>query len=230
MDSRPQTGVPDNDQTPGTLQLTLAITNRRLRLMAQISRIFLGSAPLAEMATELTHNICEAFDVDASAIRVLEGDELVLLAETGIPNSRAVPRMSTSDGIAAQLVRDHRPIMIENVATHPSTAHLHKAALQENRYVFLSYAGAPMMIGNQVVGVLGIFSRSETRKFEESDLDYLQIVANHVAVAITGHRLYEELDQDHQRLKDNISRRERAENQLYFNTMHDLLTGLPNRR
>ncbi|MBX7244655.1 MAG: EAL domain-containing protein, partial [Candidatus Sumerlaeaceae bacterium] len=70
----------------------------------------------------------------------------------------------------------------------------------------------------------------ETRKFEESDLDYLQIVANHVAVAITGHRLYEELDQDHQRLKDNISRRERAENQLYFNTMHDLLTGLPNRR
>ncbi len=80
-----------------------------------------------------------------------------------------------------------------------------------SKFSFIAYAGAPLLVENRVVGILGIYSRHETRQFTESELNHLQIVANHIAISIVNDRLYAELDRSRSELQVQIKERELAE-------------------
>src|SRR4051812_41906257 len=60
-------------------QQGLNLSNERLKLIAKVTGTVVGAAPLAEQAAEMAAQVREAFSVDGCVIRVLEGDELVLL-------------------------------------------------------------------------------------------------------------------------------------------------------
>ncbi|MEQ8819651.1 MAG: bifunctional diguanylate cyclase/phosphodiesterase [Sumerlaeia bacterium] len=216
---------------PGSLRKALELSQRRLDLMAKVSRLVLNRATAEMQARELAPLVCEAFEVDACILRRVEGDELHLLGACGLPEERLKPTMSASAGIANSIITGKQGVMIPDVEEHRITSSLQDKGYYDPKHlIFRAYAGVPMMLDNgQIIGILGIYMRSEPRDFSGIDMEHLQVIANHMAVAMMNDSLYRRLREQNKTLEQEINRRSQAELQALHAAFHDSLTGLPNR-
>ena len=110
------------------------------------------------------------------------------------------------------------------------------------------WLGVPLYRNNAVVGVIAVQSYSPAIMFNARDQDLLTFVANHISIGLARKQEQERLVGAHAELEqrvgsrtrelatanaellEQIGERLRAEQQLTHQTLHDELTGLPNRR
>jgi len=190
----------------------LRLHNDRLRLIAAASRSVLTGVSLAELATAEARRIRAAFDVDLCVIRTLDGDGLVLLARDGEANQPLAERFPAHEGLAAEILQTRRALTVPDVFVDPRTGALAQPA--PGRYLFISYAGAPLLYEDAAIGVIGIYTSRHRRDFTPTDLEHLQIVANNIAAAIRNHRLFEQVTRQKEQLELDIAERERVDAEL----------------
>src|SRR6185437_12425495 len=109
------------------------------------------------------------------------------------------------------------------------------------------WLGVPLIWGDQVRGVLAVQSYAPEHTYTERDQELLTFVSYHVANALqrkhadaTLKQAYASLERRvvertralglaNRDLREQIAERERIERRLKYETLHDSLTGLPNR-
>jgi transcriptional regulator with GAF, ATPase, and Fis domain len=79
------------------------------------------------------------------------------------------------------------PILIRSELAHSHWVARPEWALREG---IVSFAGQPLVFRGEILGVLAIFSRSEST---EAECDWLRIFADHAAIAIANARAFEEI-------------------------------------
>ncbi|MBX3119663.1 MAG: PAS domain-containing protein [Fimbriimonadaceae bacterium] len=195
-------------------------TSERLERLAQITSTVVGELSLKKQAEILCEDMRKTFGSDACILRLLEEEQLNMLACAGIPESSLSKSLPARYGLGEAILQSGRAVSIANIAESPYAVYLTDNIGPEDgerRFSFVSYAGAPIRLHNEVLGIIAIFSQTRVRNFSEEDLNHLQIAANHIAIAIENARLYDDVRRQKQELEDEVSVRIAKEEELRLN-------------
>jgi diguanylate cyclase (GGDEF)-like protein len=179
---------------------------REAEQIEQIGRALTSELDPKEVLQKVIAAALEVLDVDGASVWLCEGPTHTLgrVAESGGEIRLPVGlSWDLSGDLSERLVEERRPIVVNDLASSGLIPEHLKGHLEAG-----SGLGVPLIVSNQVAGVLTAGSRSP-RHFGEGDVAVLQRIASQASVALENARLHANL----QAL-----------------SLTDPLTGLPNRR
>ncbi len=210
-------------------QKTGTATNTSL-LLANAARRVVGTRPVEELGRDLCEEVRSTLQVDVCIVRVLRKGELALFCSSGIPFPlpHSIP---ITCGIARRLIEDRASLSLQK--DDPGSSELARfedeSALSAYPMDFRSYCGAPLVVGDRVLGVLGVYTLHKKREFTEPEMEQVELVASHIGVALANQQLYLELQESTERLRVALDDQARLQRLLSRKVLHDSLTDLPNR-
>jgi GAF domain-containing protein len=162
-------------------------TGEWVRGLQSVTDAALAHLRLDELLQALLERTRQILDVDTCAILLLdeETNELVARAALGIEEEvEQGVRIPVGAGFAGRIAAEKRPVILDDV----DHAHVLNPILREKGVE--SMLGVPLVVEGDVHGVLHVGSLVP-RRFEESEVELLQLVADRAALAIEHARLYE---------------------------------------
>ncbi|MCB9849650.1 MAG: response regulator [Phycisphaerales bacterium] len=183
-----------------------------VRALAAMTHPIVGRNPLDQELTQLLSGVRDLIHVDAVIVREIVGTELHLRGAVGVPSNNLWPTISAQGGIAGRMVAERSAVSVPDVRRDAATARFAREARNDpSAFIFSSYAGAPMIVGDELIGLLGVYAIAHVREFTDDELNQLQILANHIAAWMMNDRLYRELRESADRLREEIAERQRSE-------------------
>lgn len=161
----------------------------RLRSIQQVTEAALAHLSLDDLLRELLERIGEILLVDVVAVLLTDagGTRLVPVAVAGLADDlRATvgQGLPLGEGIVGAIASERRGVVLDDVRVDAASDPFLRTVDCS------SLVGAPLGVEGRIFGVLLVGTRRH-RRFVEADLDFLQIVADRVALAIDRARLYE---------------------------------------
>ena len=211
-------------------QAALALENARLyeQTERQLKRI--------EALREIEKSITSTLDLSTVLNVLMEKIDLFLTypaaatvrlfdKNSGLLEPAAARNIEIAEWIAAMLgvqhneksygkvvIEERAPVIIPNLQTDPRT--------QDPRFYrdhgLISYAGVPLIVKDEVVGVLGIYTKEE-RSFSNEEIELLMMLAGQAAIAIHNARLFE---------KNELAKREMAATNKFLDKSLNQLASL----
>lgn len=122
-------------------------------------------------------------------LRAPEPDTLYLAAARGVPAHVAEgARTRVGEGVAGKVALHREPLLVQDVAeakTHP--------LLQDEYFTTGSFISFPLVVQDELVGVVNLTNRSVAGAFTEEDVERVRLLALVIALVATRARLPERL-------------------------------------
>jgi PAS domain S-box-containing protein len=153
---------------------------------------------LESLYQAIVHTAAEIFEVQISALMLLSEDDchLELAASVGLPEDISPEKIPRGQGISGKVADSGKTFITDDVARY-----LSEQGVEMERHYRATFASAPMMAGERVIGVLNICDPREGTAITDQDSSLLSIMANQAAIVISNARLHANL----QRRVDNLA-------------------------
>jgi serine phosphatase RsbU (regulator of sigma subunit) len=160
----------------------------RLRKLQAVSDAANAATGLDELVESVLPVVRDAVLAHGASFLLLSnnGKELRVEGRVGVEEEEADDTaIPLGAGASGRIAATGRPLVISELTAEDVISR----ALKQRR----SYVGVPVRVGGRVVGVLHASSR-EPRAFEEDDADFLQSIADSLAVTIDRTRSFDQRD------------------------------------
>ena len=166
----------------------LAQHNRETGILLDVSQAASQSLDLQQIIDSALERVNESMDVEASCVHLFEDGRLVLEGYHGLTPQMAeeIKQIEVDEGIIGRIFKQAEPIIISKIDAdaEPSLASLAREGYQ-------SYAGAPLTIVGESIGVIGVAACSE-RSFTDNEVGLLAAMGREISIAVRNSQLYEE--------------------------------------
>jgi GAF domain-containing protein len=161
-----------------------ATESERLRRIDSVTDAALMHLDVQDLLVVLLERVREIFDVDTAAVLLHDPatDDLVATATSGLEQEvRQGVRVPMGQGFAGRVAAEATPVVIEDV----DQSDVPSPILKDRGIKTL--VGVPLVSESRVIGVLQLGSQTP-RRFAPVDLEFIQLVADRVALAIVARR------------------------------------------
>ena len=156
--------------------------NSRLRALLSVSQKMSMETDAKRIFDAITDACLDTFDCQRSSLMLVDKDsgELIIDSVSGEKEKEIMnKRIRIGEGIAGWAAKNKEPVLISN-----SDDFKKYPELEFNNPTVLSAMIVPIILRDEVIGVLNISSKSENTSFNEEDLNILQVFAENVGVCI----------------------------------------------
>lgn len=163
---------------------------RQLSVLYEISRELAAAEDTDQILSLLVNEATGLLGVEAAAIRLVEGGELVVRARTDSAAPVLMrPRVRLTQGLSGAVVTTGRPVVIPDIV---EDARIDPADRQgAAAHGFHACVGVPLHIEGRVIGSLNVYAKNR-RQFTPEDISLLSVLGDHASLAIHKARLYAE--------------------------------------
>ncbi len=164
---------------------------KQLDLLSEVSRTIVSDHYIKEILHLIVTMTAKVMDSKICSVMLLDEkkEELVIAATQSLSNEYVnKPNLKVGQSISGKVVLEKRPLKVLDVTKEPGYM-FPDVARKEG---FVSLLSVPMMIKDQVVGVINSYTTRE-HVFTKEEIDILQAVANQAAVAIENTNLSHEI-------------------------------------
>ncbi len=175
---------------------------RRLKHLSALSEIDRTISTVFDLQISLgmiLKQVCEQLETDAADVLIYSDrlQTLKFVAERGfLFPCKEHRRLRLGEGQAGQAVLDHQFVQLPDIAACGAVFAQSDQMISEQ---FAAYFAMPLIVKEQVKGVLEIYNRTPLTPTEEW-LDFLKILAGQTAIAIDNIQLFENLKQSNTEL------------------------------
>jgi signal transduction histidine kinase len=160
----------------------------QLEAVNRVSRALASSLEQQEAFDRFLRELSGVFEFERLAIVLVEGDEAVVMANSGREADGLYPRGTArpvAGSVLEDVIRDSQTIVRGDMDTDPRYPEEKELA----RVGLRSRVVAPLAPGGQLLGMLSV-SRSEANAFSEDEADLITMLARQVGFAVQNMRSY----------------------------------------
>jgi signal transduction histidine kinase len=158
----------------------------RLQRLQLLTDAALSSLELDELLATLLERIRAVLDIDTCAVLLVDDEHRELVARAAIGIEEEVEqgvRIPLGRGFAGRVAAERRPVVLHDV----DHADVLNPILREKG--IRSLLGVPLLVHNEVIGVLHVGSLA-ARRFSNEETELLRVAAERAAVGIEHARLF----------------------------------------
>ncbi len=186
-------------------QVGFAIENARLFQQTQLraeematlndlGRVLASRLSLDQVLDEVYHGVSRLLDTTNFYIALYDPEKNensfpLNVTESGV--DKEIVRLPADRGITGYIIRTKENVLIKDDLLGWMAEH----GLESVGEPAKSWLGVPLLIGNQILGVLAVQSYTETNHYDEHDQFMLSAIANQASIAIQNARLFQETRQ-----------------------------------
>ena len=160
---------------------------RELLTLSDVVGTTVGRAPYHALLTGITEAAKRLFNAGAASVLLLdeEANELIFEAATGGGDVIGL-RIPAHQGIAGWVAMTGEPIAVGDVRRDPRWA---KSFAESTGYVPQSILAVPMLVREEVVGVMEVLDKHNDETFGLDDMELLGLFAHPAAIAVEQARM-----------------------------------------
>ena len=175
----------------GNARLYTAATNQGQRLAAlfDLTQSLTSTLALDQVLDRVVQHAGALFEPSVARLWLMDegGQTLSLRAHAGAKaEAGGIVRMAVGEGLMGAIAAARAPLVVEDVQTDSRARNLGRIRAEGT----ISFAGVPLVLGDRVLGALGL-ALSKRHRFTPEEVGLLQTLAGHAAVAIENARLFE---------------------------------------
>ena len=174
---------------------------QRLSVLYGTARQLVAAPNTEEVLSKIVEESARLLKADAGCLRLVEGDELVVKAETGpaaVTMRRS--RIGAHEGPSATVVMTGRPLVVEDLAADIRYQPARQGAASEPG--FASFLGTPLKANDRILGTLNVFTKA-ARRYSDDDVALLSALADQAATAVIREQLLVERQRSEEALRQN---------------------------
>ncbi|HEY2542077.1 MAG TPA: GAF domain-containing protein [Gaiellaceae bacterium] len=199
--------------------------------LARTGRMLTTELDPEAVLDEVVDQAKDLLDVDACAIRVLDGAELVVSAASGTGAQEAIgSRSSAGAWLSGDVVQSRAPVALEDVGSDPRLRELDPMLAAGNA----AFLGVPLAGADRSPrGVLSVYAE-RPRVWREEEIDALHALAASTSAALANAELYQRVALERERsvailanIADGIVAIDREGAVVLWNAAAEKITGVP---
>ncbi len=237
--SAPDAFTKEDEQFLTTLAGQLAIALERVRLFSEtteslareqrlneISRTISAELDLQIILPAIVRLTAESIGAEAGILTLIDEEDPNLLTNPyifNLPEGVGDVDLGRGDGLAWTIIEKGEPLMLSDYGSHSrALKELVGAGIQAT-------VAAPVMVGGEIIGALGLFGLTPGVHFSERDLALVESVGRQAGITIQNARLFSRVQAHAAELAKAIARLEemdQVKSELIQNISHELRTPL----
>jgi len=166
--------------------------------LLDVARTVSSELNLKKLLRKIVHAAVEVLDATTGSLLIWDPatDELVFaVAEEAMGKSLEQQRMPADKGIAGWVFTHCEPIIVGDVQQDPRFF----GEIEEDFHT-TSLIAVPLMTPAEKIGVVEVLNKRSGERFNQQDMDLLSALAGQAAIAIVNARLYQELEDEKNRI------------------------------